>query len=225
MSRSGASAIDARSRFIPDATKKTGMKNPYPTASSLVSSEWTSPGAHLLRTTPARNAPSTTSRPNSDATTSSANSRATVRRSVVWDVACSPLLAMDENRARKVSRGRTVSSSATSEHGDQRREAQELPVRAQEDGDPDDRQELTHRSCGHDEGPEPSAEHVVVPQDRQQGSERRRGETQSHRHESVDEADVGKHAGHRDRDDRPSRTTRRQHAVRRARANRPSSSS
>ena len=40
-------------------------EEPVPDRVELGLSEWTSPGAHLLRMTPARNAPSTTSRPNS----------------------------------------------------------------------------------------------------------------------------------------------------------------
>ncbi len=102
--------------------------------------------------------------------------------------------------AEELDPGKKCEQDRDHEHRRQGQEAQELPVRTQEDGDPDDREELTDRSRGQDEGAEPAAEHVVVPQDRQQGSERGRGEAQRNRHEGVDEPDVGERAGHCDRE-------------------------
>ena len=97
---------------MPDDTKNTGMKNPYPTASSFLSSVSTSPGAHRLSTMPAKNAPSTMSSPNSADRNSRATSSSTVSRRVVCDVSCWPSSMMRPNRVPWVSRGTTESANA-----------------------------------------------------------------------------------------------------------------
>ena len=68
---------------------------------------------------------------------------------------------------------------------DQGDQAEERAVGAEEDRDGHDGQELPDRSGGHDERAEPALEHLVVPQDRQQGAQRGRGQADRDRHERT----------------------------------------
>ena len=75
------------SRFAPDTTKNSGMRNPNPMASILACSEDSSEGGENRRTMmPATKAPSTTSRPKSLASASSVMSSSMVKRSAVWEL-------------------------------------------------------------------------------------------------------------------------------------------
>ena len=85
-------------------------------------------------------------------------------------------------------------------HGHEREQPVQATVGAEEDRDAHDREELADRAGGHDEPPERPAEHVVVPEDRQQRPQCGRGQRQGDRDEGVHEAGGSEQTGDHDRD-------------------------
>ena len=96
--------MDSRSRAIPELTKNTGMKKPYPTASSFSSSLLPFPVAVFRSTIPAKNAPSAASTPNSSVMSSSPTSSTTVIRRIDCEVACRFSVMIAATRVRDTSR-------------------------------------------------------------------------------------------------------------------------
>ena len=78
-------------------------------------------------------------------------------RSVVWDVACSPSLMIRSSRLPRARRGASARTSASTPDRGERQEPDELAVRAEEDRDAEDRQQLADRAGGQDVAAEPPA--------------------------------------------------------------------
>ena len=121
---------------------------------------------------------------------------------MVCAVACSPSVRIRGDAAACQS-GRQGEQERESAHRAQRDQPEEAAVRAEEDGDRHDRQELADRAGREHVGPEATTEHVVVAQDRQQGAQGGGGQRERHRDErahqpgDLEQPDDG--AGQRDR--------------------------
>ena len=186
---------------MPATTKNTGMKKPYPMASSLASKACASPGFQCRSTTPARKAPSTTSSPNSPARTRRPMSRRIDHRRVVWPVVSAPSATRFAQPAAAQHPGGRGEREADHGDGHDRDDGGEVAVDAQEDRDGQDREELAGGARRQEVAAEGAAEHALLAQDGQHRAEGTRRQGQGDRHEGVHVADGGQAADHAAGDD------------------------
>ena len=185
--------------------KKTGIKKPKPTASSLPANSCASvPLVTIPTMIPAAKAPRITSSPNCEASTARATIKRTARRTASWPLV--PIV-VSTNRTTRVGRARIANTlTATTTAAKTNRSSgppRLVGIERQDHRDDHHRAELGRGPGADDVVAEALVQDPGVAQDRHQRAERRRRQRQGDEHGGVDHAgDVqgdGRHGADPDR--------------------------
>ncbi len=172
-----------RSNWIPLTTKKMGMRNPNPMASSLPRTAAISPPAENRRTTmPAANAPRSTSRPRVSANRTSSTMNRSDTRTGSWALDSMWRPSRATNRGGWARAASSTVATATAMNANSSSEVSEGLLLGQEEGYGHDGAELAHGADGRDVGAEPGVEDVGVAEHGDQRAEGGRGQGQADHH-------------------------------------------